>query len=226
MFSVPIRVHCYIPNKRLRDLNSEILPDSKKYRDTSLVAKLGSFIITNFRSPKNFLPGGSSTEKTITDNYLQQTLHEMSRLYVEEMPQKRCYVVEKYTPSKVWLCKSIDPEPVVLFQYDGTHLVVLGSEAKGIEASNEKAYGQVFLLLANSALHLYHLGVPLEQCVVLGVTFSGEGFRFVAVYLIADCWPVFVILSPSLHPLEDYLSIATWFAYSFEFAENTALLLA
>lgn len=124
--------------------------------------------------------------------------------------------------SNCWFSGSIDPEPVLLFETDNTHLIILGTATKGLEASNEKTYIQTFLLLANAAVELRRLGLRTEACVVVGICYSGEGFRFVAVYLVEEFWPVFVILSQALHPLEDSELIAHWMFNVFDFAGETA----
>lgn len=170
----------------------------------------------NFQTPKIFIPTGSNIEKTITDSYLRTCLGEMAKNY------PNCKLDHKFRMSNCWFSGSIDPEPVLLFETDSTHLIILGTATKGLEASNEKTYIQTFLLLANAAVELRRLGLPTEACVVAGICYSGEGFRFVAVYLVEEFWPVFVILSQALHPLEDSELIAHWMFNVFDFAGETA----
>lgn len=74
-------------------------------------------------------------------------------------------------------------------------------------------------------MHLYHLGLPRDDCVALGIAVADSGVQFGAVHLMEESFPVFLQLTPPLHPFVHMQEIATWLLRCVYAARETLSLL-
>lgn len=212
-FSLVIYPGGYIPNKRVRDLAKSI---PSRTSDTVV-----NDFVKHHQSPKFFI-SDKSTEKQICLDFFHAICQRLIALF-----EDTANIVYKYdTPTSLtdyFAKKSAHPQP--LFMTGGA--ITLCSEVKGHNTSTYRCFSQVFMCCANAALALRRKGLPLEQCVVPGVCFAGDGFRFVAVYLIEPSWPVMVVLSDSLDIQGDSLKIVgDWLIRLIDFALATSKMLS
>lgn len=101
--------------------------------------------------------------------------------------------------------------------------VIIASEAKGVEHSAYEALIQGMELGGDSAVHMWRCGLSTELAVVPVVLSCSHCFCISAVYLIPDCYPVIVELSPALSylTLEGRCCIARWGIVLAQFAVET-----
>lgn len=111
-------------------------------------------------------------------------------------------------------CISVTGEPSI---------VLIGSEAKGFDASIRCCYPRCFTVTGNATLHLKRMGLKVEDCVVPSVIMAGDVIQFVAVYLVRPHFPILVSLSDCLllNNHEQLLEIAVWCLRLRSFAEDT-----
>jgi hypothetical protein len=121
------------------------------------------------------------------------------------------------------IVKSVKPEHCIWSRKH--YLVLVASEAKGLEASIHQCVGMLLIACGDSALYLQMLGLDLENCVVPGIAISDTTIQFGAVYLIPHSFPVFLFLSDMLHPLYDSEMVACWFFRLSAFSKQTEELL-
>jgi hypothetical protein len=112
-------------------------------------------------------------------------------------------------------------EPEHRIEWKG--LVLLGSAAKGVEHSVYQALIQGMEIGGDAAVYMWRCGLSTELAVVPVVLSMGDCFCIYAVYLIPQCYPVIVQLSPPLSYLthEGRCCIARWGIQLAQFAVET-----
>ena len=102
--------------------------------------------------------------------------------------------------------------------------LLLGVEAKGMEASVSQCFNQLISICGSSAMRLLDCGVDIENAVVPAIAFCGDAIQFGAVYLIDNSFPVLVMLSDVLSPVGSYdqqIELYIWLLRLFKFSEDT-----
>jgi hypothetical protein len=168
------------------------------------------------------LPGGSET--VLFDLNLQHMLTIMARFSNNLLFSAKT----NYVSASMFLASTANPEHCLHIKGSGSlpsALVVVGSEAKGLEASMRMCYPQLIAVSGSSAIEMHRLGLAREDCVVPGIAMAGACVQFCAVYLLEHNFPVFVALSPELSPFgsyEEQHAVAEWCLRLVEFARVTA----
>ena len=162
------------------------------------------------------IPNGS--ESILVDPNLQTFLQ-----YIVDINKDDALQVIKKPFLYAGIVKSVQPKHCIWSRKH--NLVLVASEAKGLEASIHQCVGQLLIACGDSALYLQMLGLDLENCVVPGIAISDTTIRFGAVYLIPHSFPVFLFLSDMLHPLDDSEMVACWFFRLSAFSKQTEELL-
>jgi hypothetical protein len=154
--------------------------------------------------------GGSET--VLVDRNLQAMLTAMADFSKNVL---RCRKTN-YERETMYLAKSANPanpEHGLYFHNRAEQPVIIGSEAKGVEASIRMCFPQLIALCGSSCIELHRMGVPREDCAVLGIAMAGSSCQFCAVYLLRDNFPVMVALSPVLTlfgTIQEQHSVAAW----------------
>lgn len=95
------------------------------------------------------------------------------------------------------------PEGGVVFVRGRKKFLVVGAEAKGLNAGAAEAYAQATSLACDGALDQIRKGVPYDKVLVPFMLVFGDCVQFGAVYVLAPSFPCAVLLS---HPL----SLLSW----------------
>lgn len=191
-------VTSYICNERLRAIR-EWQPERKD------VEALANMVRLEYRLPRTLgnIPGGSET--SLVDPNLQQILKSLTNFLPSHITGLS--VKKKKLPYD-YMAQSNIPEHCLYD--DATFVALIGCEAKGVQGSTRRCCSQLITVCGNSALRMCALGVPRDSCVALGIAVADTGVQFSAVYLMDKSFPVFLQLTPTLHPLQHMTDIATW----------------
>eukprot|EP01038_Epipyxis_sp_PR26KG_P017574 gene17574-24398_t len=209
----------YIPNARLREMiNNDV--------ESSLVESLCSNLRSVWQLPDTFRSIKNGSETAVNDGVLQLLLQKSIDCIIDG---PRNISVLKFNPDYNYLAKSCNPEHSLVHIRGGSlRFILLGTEAKGFEASCRECYSQLISIGGSSAMRLFEVGLILEQSVVPVIAFTGNSIQFGAVYLMDCYFPVLVILSECLNPigsLHTQHEIATWLIKLVRFSETTATIL-
>lgn len=190
LIALPGSQEGFTPNCRLRELlNENYGTNNPNY------IEFESYAICEFLSGNSMeafsYPDSNSVTK-LNDSMLKLFLD----LVVHCVSDDRVSLINKTpTDHAFFASNSSPPEYRVNLS---PNFVLLGSEAKGVEASCIAALPQCFLGCADSALWMTKHGLSPDDCVVPGVICYGECLQIVAVYLVPPSFPVIVYLSPAL----------------------------
>ena len=104
---------------------------------------------------------------------------------------------------------------------------ILCTESKGRDASTFAPLVQGFEIGADAAVLMWRKGVASADVVVPVMLSFGDCLQFYAVYLIPECYPVVVCLSPALScvTFSGRLEIARWIISLGDFADKTIQIL-
>lgn len=112
--------------------------------------------------------------------------------------------------SPKFTCSNTSTEPRIVL---GSH-ILMGSEFKGVEFSMFAAMPQGFQVCVDSCLYLYRTtDLKYQDCVIPGLIICGHHlYQFYGIYLVADSFPVAVLLSRPLCFMieEDRRIICKW----------------
>ena len=214
VFALPCSPQSYIPNLRLQMLLKHYGTLSN---DTDGVCSFEYALRTNLKVLHTWKYSFGGTETSICDPNLAKYL---SRI-------KDCIDSSFVT---IVMRDSVPFELVLAAQTSKTehHIqwnnhVLLGSEAKGIDSSQYEAMVQGFQISGDSAVHMWRCGLSTHDAVVPLILSYSDSFCIYAVYLIPECYPVLVQLSPPLTYLtfEGRCALARWGIALARFAEET-----
>jgi hypothetical protein len=202
VFGHVCRSGTFVPNRRIRDLVRYSPPQESSQELADLLAH--GLLYTDTYKP---IVGGSET--MLIDLNLQFVLETVVRIHGEG----RC-MSAKIATNKSVLSKSAHSEHCITsMPGQATQKVLVGTEVKGLEASIEECYSQCTTVCGDAAVELRRCGLSQENCVVPGFMMAGTVCQFCAVYLMADMFPVLVMLSDVLSTIgsvEQQLEIAKW----------------
>lgn len=161
--------------------------------------------------------GGSETK--INDPMLETILSMLvssSKLFRSSSKQPRMSILAASMKSEHIVTSATYPE-----------IIILGSEAKGTDASEYECLIQCFQVCADAAYALYLNGIPVDNCCVPGLLVFGENVVILGVYAIKEYFPVMVYLSPHLNTigLHDRVTLAKWIYCLQTFLHETESLL-
>lgn len=218
----------YIPNQRLRRLLSTTWRD-RNQEDLQLQTFhkfCGNLRERHDGTPKFFI-SDKATEDLIVLPYFLKVCRELIYALKQLAPNLSLLFQHELVNMTDYFAASCKPEPVfTILKNGGSHDILVGSEVKGLEKSTYRCFSQVFMVCANAAISLRLRGVDVKNCVIPGICYAGDGFRFVAVYLVEPTWPVMVVLSDALDVRgESVITIADWLFRIVDFANDTALFL-
>jgi hypothetical protein len=205
----------YLPNSRLQQLlEAPVLDELVIEFKCELVRSLA--FVDTFRK----VAGGSET--LIVDPNLQRMLSIMAAYSDKSLTSTKVTIPE----SNLYLANAAGPE-IGLFAKNGPNgpAFMVGTEAKGIEASVRQCYPQLITVCGNSCLELNRIGLSYEDCVVPGIAMAGASCQFLAMYLLSDSFPVLAALSPLLSPFgtwDEQKEVAKWCLRLVAFARQTA----
>jgi len=217
-FTVPCSNEVYIPNTRLRRLrnklkSAEVLPCS---------AHSIPLTIMEMQRTWKYPSGGSET--IVNHPNLKVFLSAILSSYNKDCDIHSDVVINNdylgINSRFIFASDKSKPEHVLMHG----NCVLLGTEAKGANASNIEAGMQCFQICADSAIELYRNGMIREECVVPGVIIYGEVFHIVGVYLISSTFPVMVNLSSEIY-ITNVEVLSTWVDVLKEFISETVTLL-
>ena len=218
LFTVPCHDDTYIPNTRLRRLKNKI----KSFE--VLPCNAYPYLINNMKMQRawEYPLGGSET--IVNDPNLMHFLNSILSSYNRDHDISSSIIINQdyLGINNQFLFASEKTQPEYSLMHD--NCVLLGSEAKGANASNISAGMQCFQLCADSAIELYRRGMNREDCVVPGVIICGEVFQIVGVYLISSTFPVMVNISSSIN-IAKVEVISRWVDVLKEFISETVTLL-
>jgi hypothetical protein len=192
----------YVPNLRIQNLmdwkcSERDIVSFQAMLDASLCCA------DTFRK----IRGGSET--VLVDRNLQAMLTAMADFSKNVL---RCRKTN-YEKETMYLAKSASPAHGLYLHNRAEQAVIIGSEAKGVEASLRMCFPQLIALCGSSCIELHRMGVPREDCAVLGIAMAGSSCQFCAVYLLRDNFPVMVAVSPVLTlfgTMQEQYSVAAW----------------
>ena len=203
-----------MPNQRLQQLI-----DRPKFSH-SKISNIRNLYVSHLLSVDTFRNVSKGSETEGVDKNLGAMFRAMSYYCHGDLE----FEDQKSIPSH--LAVSVKPKVCLTVDaFDATNTtVVVGSEAKGIDASLRVCYPQLIATCGSACIELHRLGLKREDCVVLGIAMAGEYCQFCAVYLIEDNFPVFVTLTPVLglfDTLDVQYCIADWCLRMIAFGKET-----
>ena len=196
-FSAP---HCYQPNARLRLLQAQL---EETTDETNMVLHTTEFFLRSVKGIVSWRRPSGGSETKITD-YVCQTLVTAISNCVKNGNDKRNLDVRRDVVTSTLCLASASSKPEYTLMYRDSTL--LGSEAKGVEASQHMACIQLFQVCGDAALALYRRGLHLNHCVVPGIACADDSIQIFAVYLLEGGFPILTSVSPPLLYCGDFIS--------------------
>jgi hypothetical protein len=217
VFGLPCSPYSYIPNERLRMLVDTYETLSKQDVNED-VCKFEHSLRQNLKSLHTWKYSTGGSESNISDPNLSKFLS-MINTRVSEDVVDTAVLKDKLPFSLVLAKNSSKPEHRIQW---GDY-VIIASEAKGVEHSAYQALIQGLELGGDAAVNMWRRGLSTELAVVPVVLSFSHSLCICAVYLIPDCYPVIVELSPALSylTLEGRCCIARWGIVLAQFAVQT-----
>lgn len=225
----------YLPNERLRKLLTQSIDHSQE----KIVKSVITTMIKEYYSPAYFI-SDESTELKVCNDYFQKILRELmaksSKQYHLTIKDNQTHLdkskevyplkfreTHTFKTENNYFSNSCKTEPVI-HDVNDQDVVFIGSEIKGLNTATLRCFAQAFIVCANAALKLLQCGMEFSDCVVPGICYAGDGFKFIAVYLVQDSWPVMVSLTNSLNVEleESRRRAAEWLVRIVAFAEETS----
>ena len=216
VFGLPCSLDSYVPNSRLRELISKYESFSCEVNDD--VRSFEHSLRLELKSLHTWKYSSGGSESKICDPNLAHFLTMINNRV--SVAIKHSAVKKDSLHFKLALAKQRSkPE----HRIEWKDFVLMGSEAKGVEHSVYEALIQGMELGGDAAVHMWRCGLSTELAVVPVVLSIGDCFCIYAVYLIPDCYPVIVQLSPPLSylTLEGRCCIARWGIVLAQFAVET-----
>jgi hypothetical protein len=214
IFARPCCPGSFVPNRRLKTLVAAVFGSSVNGHAECNFRNL--MTLNSWKVP----PGGSETK--LNDPNLDAVLKVIKSFIVHT--DVTC---GKGPLAFTSVMSSQESSPEYQLRYKN-HYVLVGSEAKGAEASEFTAYIQGLQICGDAAIELYRAGLGRDNCVVPGILCFGESIIIFAAYLIADCFPVYTQLSEPLSFCSNFTGrqkLVQWASNIASFAENTVSLL-
>jgi hypothetical protein len=172
---------------------------------TSFQAKIETSL--SFADTYRKTQGGS--ESNVTDLNLQAMLRVMAEFSKEVL---RCGTTN-FEKEATYLAKPSGPKRGLYLLNRAEQPVIFGAETKGAESSLRMCFPQLIAICGSGCIELHRLGVPREDCAVLGIAVTESSCQFCAVYLLRDNLPVMVAVSPVLTLVgtrQEQYCVATW----------------
>jgi hypothetical protein len=217
IFSLPCSPSTYIPNERLRNLYANYTEvstssnASEAHWEMHLRMNLVSHHGWNF----------SESETVVNNPNLSIYLGMINSMLAQICEVGISAVTTGKLPFKAVLASSSSKSE---YRIQKGQMIIVASEAKGVEDSIYEALAQGFQLGADSAVHLWrNFGMHYKDCVVPVVLCYGDCFHICAVYLLPECYPVIVQLSSPICYLtiEGRLCAVRWATVLSQFAKET-----
>ena len=220
MFSTVCFADSFIPNERLRLLVRRCNDETNSKRAIILSWELNQLFYTN----ETFRPMADGSETRVLNPNLQRTL-DISLKLTENT--SLFYIQERFSCGN-FLASATIAEPCIACSLPNvkSHIPLVGCEVKGEEASARVSEPQLMSITGGAAINLRLLGLSIEDSCVPAISLTGEGFRFYAVYLMRDTFPVLTAISRTFNPVTETLAIASWLLNIVEFAEETFKLIS
>jgi len=173
---------------------------------------------------QTFRPIGGGSESNVLEPNLQIILNLLLKL----SENTNLYVTRETFSCGNFLASATKPEPCFTCSILNVmeHIPVVGVEVKGEEASARVSQPQLISIAGGAAINLRLLGLKFEDSCVPGISLTGAGFQFYAVYLMQDTFPVLTEISRTFNPVTEALAISTWLLNIVEFAGKTQKLLS
>jgi hypothetical protein len=175
--------------------------------------ELRYFLRTSWLTDNEF----NETDASVLDSFNDALIELLTKFYGSTCETRRNIDYE-------YICTGTNSDPCILFKHGSHSFPVIATAVKAIQANNPQCFPQALIAASNYALFLYQKGLPVEDCVVPMITLAGNGFRFCAVYLTEDTWPVMVCLTKTMNPLngtETVNNLSKWFFRVMEFGKET-----
>lgn len=217
VFALPCGPDTYHPNARLRLLLSEFV----SLNDDS-VRGLEKTLRSNLKSLHTWKYSKGGTESHVCDPNLLKYVNLINSLVSTD--NIHTGVFAKDVPfSLVLAAQTTLTEHRVQWE----NFILIASEAKGVQDSEYAALIQGLQIGADSAIYMWRCGLPVCEAVVPVILSFSDCFCICAVYLIPDCYPVIVRLSPPLCfiTLAGRCALARWACALADFAKETVRLL-
>ena len=217
VFGLPCSPNSYIPNERLRMLVDTYETLSKQDVNED-VCNFEHSLRRNLKSLHTWKYSSGGSESKISDPNLSKFLSMINTKVSEDVVDTA--VLKDNLPFRLVLAKqSSQPEHRIQW---GDY-VIIASEAKGVEHSAYQALIQGLELGGDAAVNMWRCGLSTDLAVVPVVLSFSHSLCICAVYLIPDCYPVIVELSPALSylTLEGRCCIARWGIVLAQFAVQT-----
>ena len=193
----------YIPNGRLREMVSTSVD-----RDEAMLLRF-NLLQSVCVFPDSFRDVNGGSETMVVSLMLQSMLSILTNGFdgIHFLTQSR-------TP-KNYMSNACMSEPkITFFRQPGVGVVTLATEAKGFGDSCRCCYSQLITCGGDAAIELCNQGVSIENVAIPVIAFTGLAIQFGAVYLMANSFPVLVMLSECLNPngpIAMQLEISSWF---------------
>jgi hypothetical protein len=182
------------------------------------------FLRTNMKSLHTWKYPLGGSETNVNDPNLSKYLGYINRLIGTSDLTLITSVLSNTMPFQLVIAKqSSKPE----YRIGWGDYVLIGSEAKGVEHSQYGGLVQGFEVAGDSAVHMWRCGLSAEHAVVPVIFTYSDCFRISAMYLIPECYPVLVHLSPAMTflTLAGRCQMARWGIVLAQFAVSTISLL-
>jgi hypothetical protein len=211
----------YIPNERARNFTEIEVPPE-------LVSILRTKMMENWLENESFRNVRGGSETLVVDRNLQNILSTVQTAADNYLGLKSKLKVKKlaHPASSNYLQSSMVPEHCYTYSSIPKRysFIVVGSEAKSLEASIRMCYSQLISLCGSAAIDLVKHNVPVENAVVPGIAIAGDGIQICLVYLLKPFFPVFTAVSKVLNPLGSFAEqseLAAWLIRCYIFGADT-----
>lgn len=216
VFALPCSPSSYIPNRRIRTLvkcYQELSDHTDDVRNFEYYMKMDLKSLHTWR----YSSGGSETHicNPNLSNYLS-----MINSRVGNNTTENTAVINDSLPFRLVLANQKSKSEQRIQWRDH---VIIASEAKGVEHSHYAALVQGFEVGGDSSVNMWRCGLDTELAVTPVILSYGDCFCIYSVYLLPDCYPVIVQLSPPLTylTLEGRCCLARWGIVLAKFALET-----
>jgi hypothetical protein len=221
VFFHPCGPGAYMPNPRLAIISSEL------YSDLELNSY--EYHLRDLLFPDCWVDAAGGTETNISDQSVQKVLDLVAKRMSEKYLRQTSVRNNKPGFNMVLASSSKQEHYINTTATGGFEVIVLVSEAKGIESSSRNCMLQFLQIAGDAALQLRRFGLAREDCVVIGPICFGEFIQICGVYLLEPCFPVLVVLSDPIccyHGFFKRRLLAKWICDMAAFAEKTLQLVA
>lgn len=214
-FGLPLSTEAYVPNLRIRKL-------LKSYNDVNNcsddVAWLEYVLAGSFQSCHTWMGVRRESETIINDPNSIIVLN-----LIKTIEETLCVGSTQSHFDFILASNSSKPERSIRYH----NYFVMCTESKGRDASSFASLVQGFEIGADAAAYMWRQGVVSDDVVVPVMLSFADCMQFYAVYLIPECYPVIVCLSPALSCVTSCgrLEIARWIIALRGFLKDTIAIL-